>query len=131
MFEFTVNIGKSSSFMAELWGLREGLRLAKERGFHNVEVKIDAEAVVKAITTDNGDDQCDNTLICECRELLGSGIFTIFSHTLKEGNKCADWLANLGHTNEWGTVVYDCPPRVMEDLLQLDVAGAVTRRTRS
>lgn len=30
--DFTVNIGKTSSFFAESWGLREEMRIAKERG---------------------------------------------------------------------------------------------------
>ena len=42
---FARNIGITTSFQAELWGLRDGLTLCVERNFSAVEVELDARAV--------------------------------------------------------------------------------------
>lgn len=104
---FICKIGTSSSFMVELWGLREGLKLVKERGFHNVEVEMDANAVVKAINNYARADQEASFLLSDCVNLLDDITFLGVTHTLREGNKCANFLANHGHSTTWGTTVLD------------------------
>ena len=42
---FSRNIGLSTSFMAELWALRDGLILCNNLNFSAVEIQIDAKTV--------------------------------------------------------------------------------------
>lgn len=53
---FARNIGITTSFQAELWGLRDGrlrdgLTLCVERNFSAVEVELDARSVLDVITS--------------------------------------------------------------------------------
>ena len=43
---FSRSIGCSNSFMAELWGLRDGLNLCNEMQLSVVDVQLDAKAVI-------------------------------------------------------------------------------------
>lgn len=47
---FTKGLGYTSAFVAELWGAYEGLKLAKSRGFGQVELELDSTSVVRCLT---------------------------------------------------------------------------------
>jgi ribonuclease HI len=49
--EFSKCVGLCSAFVAELWGVYEGLRYAHMLGFRRVELHIDSEAVVRVLET--------------------------------------------------------------------------------
>lgn len=49
-----------------------------------------------------------------------------FIHTLREGNKYADWLANLGQDANWGTTILDDPPDGLVSFLRSDAGGSLT-----
>lgn len=70
IFGFTVKIGTSSGFMAELWRLQEGIKLVKVRGLRNVEVEMDVNAMVKAINNESRNDQESNVLLMDGRNYL-------------------------------------------------------------
>nr|GMD78207.1 LINE-type retrotransposon LIb DNA [Ipomoea batatas] len=62
----------------------------------------DSGAVIK-ILIDDGDSDDENGFLWGTAEFwLGIGLVR-FSHVLREGNKCVDWLANLGQHGNWGT----------------------------
>lgn len=42
---FSRNIGSCNAFIAEIWGVLEGLRLAQSRGFSHLELQIDSATV--------------------------------------------------------------------------------------
>jgi hypothetical protein len=46
---FAKNVGNCSAFIAELWGVLEGLCLAHRMGFPNVELSVDSQAVVQVL----------------------------------------------------------------------------------
>jgi hypothetical protein len=46
---FAKGVGLCSAFVAELWGVYEGLRQAYRLGFRKVELNIDSEAVVRVL----------------------------------------------------------------------------------
>lgn len=66
---FTIKIGDADSFSAELWGLREGLRLAREGGFERIVVETDSELAFKILTRDQEQEEEANTLIRDCIHL--------------------------------------------------------------
>ncbi|CAH9133727.1 unnamed protein product [Cuscuta epithymum] len=51
---FTLNIGRTDSFKAELWGLRQGLWLVKELNLKKVVVEVDSESMIKALKRRRG-----------------------------------------------------------------------------
>lgn len=46
-----------------------------------------------------------------------------FSHVMREGNRVANFLANLGHSSALGLHLLDSPPSGIADLLWSDVVG--------
>nr|GLL25014.1 uncharacterized protein LOC109163410 [Ipomoea trifida] len=130
LFGFVTKIGFTNSFAAELWGIREGLRLAKVKGFRRVFLEMDSESVVTFLNGNLEDNGCYSTLIKDCRFLLDSFEQLSLQHILIEGNKCADHLANIGQLGEWGTVISDSPPASIEVILAAAAARAGSIRVR-
>nr|GLL25228.1 uncharacterized protein LOC109163410 [Ipomoea trifida] len=127
---FMSKIGDTNSFAAELWGLREGLRLAKARGFDKVIFELDSEAVINAMRREEDPGKPTSTLIQDFNFLRGCMREIKFSHTLHEGNTSADRLVNLGQAVDWGASVLDHPPEALENLLLSDAHGALIQRVR-
>lgn len=46
----------------------------------------------------------------DCSKLLDEATFLELSHTLREENKCADFLANWGDISNWGTIILERSP---------------------
>ncbi|CAJ2630505.1 uncharacterized protein LOC123911572 [Trifolium pratense] len=46
---FAKHVGNATAYIAELWGVYEGLKLARRRGFERVELRIDSMVVVRSI----------------------------------------------------------------------------------
>ena len=72
---FIRNIGIASSFAAELWGVRDGLILAKQHNIHKIMIELDANAVIDLLLSDNYTSICCHpltTLIIDCMSLIHS-----------------------------------------------------------
>ncbi|KAI5683008.1 hypothetical protein M9H77_04236 [Catharanthus roseus] len=72
---FYRHIGTTTNTIAELWAVRDGLILARDKNISNIVLEVDAEVVVSLLS-----------------------IFQSVSirHVHRVGNKCADFLANQG-----------------------------------
>ncbi|XP_019198971.1 PREDICTED: uncharacterized protein LOC109192724 [Ipomoea nil] len=125
---FSTKVGTTSSFMAELWGLREGLLIANNRGLVRLVAEVDSISVVNAIKGDSTSRPEANTLISDCKSLMTRLGSCDLRHTLREGNSCADFMANLGQNSSWGTTVFLHPPDEINNLLRMDANGVSTRR---
>lgn len=62
-----MEIGSTSSFGAELWTLRDGLKLALDLGCRLIEVKVDVSLIVNAITDSTVSNLFFKPLIIEYR----------------------------------------------------------------
>lgn len=125
---FISNIGHTSSFMAELWGVREGLRIAKIHGFDKIILEADSEAMIQALENDSAPTSHVNTLVKECKHIMKQFHTIKLCHIFREGNQCADFLANQGQQAVWGTSILDHPPDDMRDLLLRDSQCVATCR---
>jgi len=67
---FARKIGKTTSFIVELWSLHDGLILCHNRNFATVEVEIDAKAIVDAISNPNYYNVFVSPLMDDCRLLV-------------------------------------------------------------
>ncbi|CAN1132850.1 Putative ribonuclease H protein At1g65750, partial [Linum perenne] len=94
---FSVNLGKCSITRAELRGTIIGLDLAWEAGHRKVAVQVDSRVVIDLLKATEQPSHQFAGEIHTLRQLLCREWETSFSHTYREGNKAADYLAGIGH----------------------------------
>ena len=93
---FSKRIGVANSFIAELWGLRDGLHLCCCRDFDSLEVEIDAKAILDALLNPEYVNNIVSPLLDDCRMLTTRFHRIYFKHCYREANQYADKLAGLG-----------------------------------
>ncbi|XP_031121177.1 uncharacterized protein LOC116024424 [Ipomoea triloba] len=111
-------------------GLPDGLIIAKTRGFTHIIAETDSEALVQALDNGPRGDPSGSTLILDCYSLMNQFQEIKTTHVSREGNQCADFLANMGQNAAWGTTVLDHPPDGLSGLLNRDAMGSSTCRRR-
>ncbi|XVF04810.1 hypothetical protein REPUB_Repub05bG0117600 [Reevesia pubescens] len=120
---FLVNIGKTDSLQAELWGMREGLRLAKDLRCRNLVTQSDAALVVNMLNTELTLNHPLGSLVNECKLLLENFQNLTLRHVFREANRCADKLANLAQLVAAGVTLLESSPPELFSLLQADSLG--------
>ena len=84
---------------AELWGLRDGLMLAKNLNIQKLIIEVDALTVANFFTAANTRVDLSHpysAIIVDCRYLLQHFEEAYINHAHREGNHCADLLAKEG-----------------------------------
>ena len=112
-------LGCSNSCIAELWALRDGLLLAKEMGFNNIIIEMDALSVV-LLMKNNTANLLMEPLLTDCRNLLSEIPNKQIVHIYREANQCADALAKLGANSVDSFVIFLYPPPVVESIIASD-----------
>lgn len=125
---FVVNIGITSSYNAELWGLLHGLRLCRSLNIQNLEVELDSAVIVGLLAEQDAREGTLSTLLLECFAILRTFQHAAIRHTLREGNRAADFLANLGHLYDPGISIFDLQPQGISSILFSDQMGLVFPR---
>jgi ribonuclease HI len=67
---FSKFIGLCSAFVAELWGVFEGLELAQIKGFGKVEICVDSQAVISGIRKGDCSNAMGFKLVQRIRQML-------------------------------------------------------------
>jgi ribonuclease HI len=125
---FAKGVGLCSAFVAELWGVYEGLRQCHRMGFRKVELDIDSMAVVSVLKNRRSSSSSGCSLLKRIWRLMQHDWIIEISHIYREANKCADALANFGCTLDFNSVFYDsCPTHIM-DMYNFDILGHSTPR---
>ena len=125
---FARKIGSTTSFLAELWALRDGLNLCLSYNFAAVEVELDAKAIVDAISNPNYTNVFVSPLMDDCRLLVSRIPQIRLRHCYREANRCVDGLARLGGLQATDFVVFMCPPVGLVKLLDSDFKGLYLNR---
>ncbi|OMO49818.1 reverse transcriptase [Corchorus capsularis] len=120
---FMLNIGRTSSLCAELWGVRQGLIMARNMGLKSLVVELDAIVVVQFLKTKVSMVHPCYTYLCDCYELITGNWIAEIHHILREGNRCADMLATLAHEGPPGVTWVLEPPEQLQPLLAGDKSG--------
>ena len=107
---YSVNIGITSPFEAELWGLVHGLKVALSLNIPDLLVDLDSAALVDLFANPPSPHRATSNLMLEGRHLLSLFASVTFRHTFREGNQAADFLANFGHSIEPGLLIHHAPP---------------------
>jgi ribonuclease HI len=125
---YAAALGPCSAFVAELWGIFEGMKLAKSRNIPRLEVQVDSTAVLQCLSSANNGSIRGRRLVRKIQGLMEQDIEVQFKHVYREANKVADWLANLGCTLANGSIFYEFPPREVQALVDDDVSEVSTSR---
>ena len=93
---FSRSIGFTTSVMAELWVLRNGLYLAIQLGINFLEVELDAKVIVDMLNNTDCSNRKHSPLLHDCKSLLSRLTQARVVHIFGEANKCVDFLARRG-----------------------------------
>ncbi|GAU28906.1 hypothetical protein TSUD_59160 [Trifolium subterraneum] len=105
--------------MAEIWGLYEGLCLARNLGITRLEVQVDSEALVKAIQGSNVGGNMYWNIMKKIQELLNLDWEIRLTHIYRDANRCTDILANMGSNLAANKIIYEEPPLEVRQVLSM------------
>lgn len=121
----------TNSMAAELWGLRDGLVLAKNLNIRKLLIEIDAQTVINVLKLHSihlNSTGPYSGLITDCRLLLQHFEKARIDHIHCEGNHCVNLLAKEGINNPNSLVLHSVPlPYILYKLLA-DAWGVVYPR---
>ena len=125
---FTKRIGITNSFMAEMWGLREGLIMCCNLNIASLIVELDARAVVDVFSNAQYVNNVISPILDDCR-LLSTRFSQIqFHHCYREGNRVADMLARMSHSQEADCIAFSSPPVDVLNAFENDCNGGYVNR---
>jgi ribonuclease HI len=125
---FAKGVGDCSAFVAELWGVFEGLQYARHLGFAAVELNTDSVTVAQAISTGNLNSPVGASLLRNIRRLLALDWEVKVVHAYRESNQCADALATIGCSLNKEIIFYNVCPIEIRNFLLADDLGITTPR---
>ncbi|KAK9990739.1 hypothetical protein SO802_025724 [Lithocarpus litseifolius] len=121
---YSRSIGYTTSVMAELWALRDGLSLAIQLGIRNLVVELDAKVIVKMLNNADNSNKKFSPLLFDCRSLMARFTQVQVAHVFREANRCADYLAKNGCCMREDFVIFDVSPsNELDNLLVFDRNG--------
>ncbi|CAN1333062.1 Putative ribonuclease H protein At1g65750 [Linum perenne] len=123
-----MNLGRCSITRAEIRGAVEGLRRAWDMGLRKVALQMDSQVAITLLTsTDNLHNQ-HGLEIEKFKELRSRDWDMTITHTYREGNHSADYLAGIGYGYPFGShsfPLYDCN---LVYFLRYDCSGIAEQR---
>jgi len=125
---FARKIGTTTSFMAELWALRDGLLLCLQIQAQAICVELDAKAVVDAFNMQSYSNTVISSIMDDCRHLATQISHLRVRHIYREANRCADFLAKLGLSVVSDYVELPSPPVDLLHILEDDACGMAVNR---
>ncbi|GAU51253.1 hypothetical protein TSUD_412460, partial [Trifolium subterraneum] len=117
---FSKFLGNTSAYMAEVWGLYEGLSMARNLGIERLEVQVDSEVLVMATKKDGTGCTMSWNIMRRIRALLDLNWEVRIKHIFCEGNRCADVLANMGCNQDAVWMPYQESPAELLQVLSDD-----------
>ncbi|GLT90049.1 hypothetical protein SLE2022_080010 [Rubroshorea leprosula] len=121
---FIVNVGHASIFVAELWGLREGLRLCNSLGIPRVVAEMDSQMAVRFINEDRLVDNLSVAILLDIKSWMLEFEACTMHQNLRERNAAVDYLASLGHSSQPSLSILNSPPCGLLPILLGDQLGA-------
>ncbi|GAU41812.1 hypothetical protein TSUD_299780 [Trifolium subterraneum] len=110
-------LGDTTAYMAELWGIYEGLRLARRREVTILELRTNSQIIAQSLQDNKRGSNMGCTLMKKIRRLLEELWEVQITHVFRESKRCADMLANMGSERAIGIEFFANPPptpRVMQ-----------------
>ncbi|CAI0443131.1 unnamed protein product [Linum tenue] len=99
---FASNLGACTITRAELMGAIQGLKLAWLLGHRKVQLRTDSTTAISIMNSHTTYGGRYHNLWTQLQDLIHQECEIEISHTFREGNKSADYLANKGHSLSLG-----------------------------
>ena len=125
---FTRYIGSTNSFIAELWGFREGLLLCCNLNIDFLVVELDAQAVVEVFKNASYMNNVISPLLDDCRHLVARFQHIRFNHCYRQANCCADLLARMGAIQVLDFISFSSPSVDICNAFEDDCNGVLFNR---
>jgi ribonuclease HI len=120
---FAKALGDTTGYMAELWGIYEGLKLAHHKGVKKLELRTDSAVLANSLQDRKQGSVMGCVLMRKIRTLMDGPWEIRIIHVYREANRCADMLANMGSEGTSGIVNFANPPSRVVQLVDDDVWG--------
>jgi ribonuclease HI len=120
---FVKALGDTTTYMAELWGIYEGLKLAKQRGTMRIEVRTNSQVIAQSLKERRKGSRMGCTLMQKVRSLLDGNWEVNINHVFQETNRCVDMLANMGCDDTNGIEFFKNPPSRVVQIVADDIRG--------
>ncbi|GKV53252.1 hypothetical protein SLEP1_g59787 [Rubroshorea leprosula] len=101
---------------------------SRNKGISHLVVEMDSLSAVQVIEGSKEQDSLAAVLVEDIPRLRGGFIAFSIQHTLREGNRAADFMAEIGHNLPTGTTVFDLPPPGLITFLEADTLGVAFLR---
>lgn len=128
MEECCWEIGSCDSYVDELLGVFEGLKLVRARGFNRVELHVDSWVVVTTLFSSKIGTLTSWSLLQHSRRLLDMNWEVRICHSYRKANVCADSLANIACDGGIAFMLYEHFPAQISMLFLADLTGVCTPR---
>ncbi|CAN1175637.1 Putative ribonuclease H protein At1g65750 [Linum perenne] len=125
---FAINLGSCSIMRAELRGIIEGIILAWEKGIRKLCIQTDSRAAVNILSCVENRLNRHTSLVQQFQELKLRDWVVQIHHIYREANFAADYMANLGHSFDLGTHVFQVPDSSLLYWLRYDLFGVCEPR---
>ncbi|XP_057429870.1 uncharacterized protein LOC130722981 [Lotus japonicus] len=120
---FSTPLGICSITRAELWGVLKGLRLAFSLSPPAISVEMDSKTAFDLITVRCPRGHPCSDLVKDIQYLASQRWAVTFHFIYREGNRCADHLARLGHNSVEEDFNFTNIPRSLFPFIRDDVIG--------
>ncbi|KAJ1384819.1 Ribonuclease H domain [Sesbania bispinosa] len=97
---FSYNLGRASVLLAELQAIETALKLAWENGYFKLWVESDSSTTIFLSKKGDVQDHPYATILKKILLWKQKPWQLVSSHTYREGNEIADWLANSAHSKD-------------------------------
>ena len=125
---FARKIGITNSFVAEMWGLRDGLLICCSCNFNCVEIELDAKAIIDVLLNSNYENNIVSPILDDCRQLISNFSQVQIRHCYCEANQCVDKLAKMGSSHNFDFTIFDNPPMDVLAIYEDDLNGVYVNR---
>lgn len=122
------NIDHTTNATAELWALRDGLRLCSALKLPTMIIELDAKIIVDLLQKEDSHQNCIDALVSDSKSELRAIPMVQVQHSYHDANKCTNALARKGALLSQDFVVFLDPLVEVSLLLSLDSVGVAYDR---
>ena len=120
---FARNIGTTTSFLAKLWALRDGLIMCLDLQITALEIDLDAKVMDDLMNNVETSSIANASLVADCRHLISQIPQVKVKHYYREVNSCADALARMGTRLSSVFMFFSSPPPNLFNVYVSDLYG--------
>ncbi|KAK2375206.1 TMV resistance protein N [Trifolium repens] len=130
MHGFSGSRRRASNLLVELYAILKGLQLAWGLGYHTITLESDTKSAIDLILEDDNNFHPHAIILGQICMFQARYWSLSFSHTLREGNECVDWLAKHCVQSDVNLKLLAFPPPQIAHVLLADATCVLRQRSR-